>query len=157
MDNQVRSEKMLLRAEKVSSLLIQAQLASTRPHASSNKSERNHHQIDFKNNLVLRYERQGSDLGKLRCMVLNVELPRDQITAAHIIGIKERNVLQLLGLADDFLWSDKNGILVFKELEDAKEKFEVVCSTAYIFTFHMDNCIPSPFTLISHSFPNYYR
>ena len=84
-------------------------------------------------------------------MVLNLELPKDQITASHIIGIKERNNLHLLGLDDDFLWSDKNGILVFKELEDAKEKFEVVCSTAYIFF------ISSPFTLILHSFPNYYR
>ena len=148
---------MLLRAEKVSSLLIQAQLALTRPHASSNKTERAHHQVEFKDNLVLRYKRQGAGLDKLTCMVLGVELPRDQIIAAHIIGIKERNILQLLGLGDDFLWSDRNGILVFKELEDAKEKFEVVCSTAYIFTFHMDNCIRSPFTLILHSFPNYYR
>ena len=62
-------------------------------------------------------------------MVLNIELPMDDVISAHIIEIKDRKILAILGLPDAYIWDERNGILVHKEVEDAKKKFEVVCET----------------------------
>ena len=81
---------------------------------------------DFKKNLKDAYLCHGGkkNRGKTRCMLLNCYLPSAVVTAAHIFRRGNEHIAQyLLGIEniDDV----KNGLLLFKPLEKAFDKFQI--------------------------------
>ena len=81
---------------------------------------------DFKKNLKDAYLCHGGkkNKGKTRCMLLNCYLPSAIVTAAHIFRRSNEHIAQyLLGIEniDDV----KNGLLLFKPLEKAFDKFQI--------------------------------
>jgi hypothetical protein len=109
--------------------MTQAVIATTRPKAQSGKSERDHHQAQFKIDVINRYCCDvGAPPNHLRCMVLNTFVPSHRAIAGHIIGLKEREsgVLNMLGLRYEDVWDPRNGLIWWHEIETAKENMEVV-------------------------------
>jgi hypothetical protein len=81
---------------------------------------------DFKKNLKDAYLCHGGKKkwDKTRCMLLNCNLPSAIVTAAHIFRRSNEHIAQyLLGIEniDDV----KNGLLLFKPLEKAFDKFQI--------------------------------
>jgi hypothetical protein len=81
---------------------------------------------DFKKNLKDAYLCHGGkkQRGKTRCMLLDCYLPSAIVTAAHIFRRSNEHIAQdLLGIenVDDV----KNGLLLFKPLEKAFDKFQI--------------------------------
>lgn len=102
---------------------VLVQLHSLKP--TSTKSEREHHQYEFKQSLRKRFKCDKKP-GKTKCMILNVYFESKFVVAAHIIGMTNRDCLTLLSL-DCYhdLWSDRNGLLIHEEFEKRFESQEI--------------------------------
>jgi hypothetical protein len=95
------------------------------PKCTSTSSDRTFHQINFKKALRERYcyiNEENPDV--TRCMVLGVFFSSDVVIASHIIGLTNRISLSALNLND--IWSDRNGLLIYKEFEKKYENQEIV-------------------------------
>jgi hypothetical protein len=78
-------------------------------------------QHDFKESLILNYERT-STLGDshLRCMILNVDIPRQTVRASHIWKFcSGGNGLSDFGLPPTALGNFRNGFLLCSKIEEA--------------------------------------
>ena len=121
-----RTTEVTLRLERVL-------VASSQPRAHSTASARAQHRVIFKNNLIAKYKCQDADKGKIKCMVLNRRLPKNIVTAGHILHLEQHECFAPLGL--DYMndkFNSRNGILWHKDIEACYGKQEVV-STQDIF------------------------
>lgn len=75
-------------------------------------------QEDFKNRLIDYYERNGVQPGDVKCMILDTDLPRKDVVAAHLWKRATRGKgLQLLGLPRDAVHHVRNGLLLHRSIE----------------------------------------
>ena len=119
----------------LSNIIIQL----TKPHApSSNKSEREFHQQNMKNEVIERYQLANpSDPSQIKCMVMDRYFRRDEVHCSHIIGLRLRHSLAVVvGLKDEDIWSPLNGLGLFKEIEKVYHDLEAV---SHINSFHTIN------------------
>jgi len=98
------------------------------PKRTSNASDRKHHQRDFKEALRNRYACvDPTNPSTTRCMVLDIFLGTEVVIAAHIIGLTNRLSFSALNLnSDRDIWSDRNGLLVYKDFETKYESQDIV-------------------------------
>lgn len=95
--------------------------------ATSTKSERDHHQADFKNRLRDRYHcANGLNPDVTRCTILNSFFQSNEVIAAHLIGLTNRQCLGYLNLnPNSGMWDDRNGLLIHVEFERRYEAQEI--------------------------------
>jgi hypothetical protein len=75
-------------------------------------------QEDFKESLIRNYQRQSSVLNCLKCMILNVDLPRENVKASHIWKFcTEGEGLEDFGLQLTDLSNFRNGFCCMKQLK----------------------------------------
>ncbi len=61
-----------------------------------------------------------------KCMLLDTFFPTDGVIATHIISLKYRNNLSLLGLPFEDFWNVRNGLLLYSPIEKRFDDLEVV-------------------------------
>jgi hypothetical protein len=77
-------------------------------------------QEDFKESLIYNYQRQSSVPNCLKCMVLNVDLPRKNVKASHIWKFcTEGEGLEDFELQLTDLSNFRNGFLLYETIEEA--------------------------------------
>ena len=59
-------------------------------------------------------------------MILNHYFPTADICLSHIIPLKDRASLSVLGLSDDCIWDARNGLCLWREFETHYDRQEVV-------------------------------
>lgn len=75
-------------------------------------------QADFKNSLVTFYQRQSPVQTSLKCMILNVDLPRNKVRGSHIWKFcTEGEGLEEFGLEPTDLSNPRNGLLLCESIE----------------------------------------
>ena len=98
------------------------------PKCTSNSSDRTYHESEFKKALRKRYcciSETNPDV--TRCMVLDFFFSSDVVIASHIIGLTNRLSLSALNLnSSKDIWSDRNGLLIYKDFEKKYEHQEIV-------------------------------
>ena len=117
------------------------------PKKTSNASDRNHHQINFKEALRNRYRcKHATNPNVTRCMVLGDFLSTDVVIASHIIGLTNRLSLSALNLnPDNDIWSERNGLLVYKDIESKYESQDIVSCAASFKSFLTNALSPQTF------------
>ena len=89
------------------------------PKRTSTKSERKFNEAELKKSLSTRYNcTNPNNPTLLKCMVLNHFFSADTVIAAHIIALESRATLSALSLSQRDLWSERNGILIYKDIEE---------------------------------------
>ena len=89
------------------------------PKRKSTKSERKFNEVEFKKSLITRYNcTNPNNPTLLKCMVLNHYFSADTVIAAHVIGLESRVTLSALNLSQRDLWSERNGLLIYKDIEE---------------------------------------
>ena len=97
----------------------------------STTSERDRHQLTFKESLKDRYEcRNLVNKNVTKCMVLNHFFSSDTVKASDIIGLYEKKLCKVFGI--DSVWNPRNGILLHNSLGKHFERMEIVSLTTYI-------------------------
>lgn len=108
-------------------LMIQCFIASNLPQPSSSASERDYHQQIWNDEMKTRYHcGDPSNPDVTKCMLLNIFLPTSEMTTTHIISIKNRGVLPMLGMNSEDIWSPQNGLLLHTPIKNRFAKLEVV-------------------------------
>ena len=127
-----KNDNLDLKVSKV----LKVSYAAVRPQASSAKTEREFHQRIMKQECRVRYNCiNPNDPNTTKCMVLNDFFPTSDICLSHIIPLKNRSSLAVLGLSDDCIWDPKNGLCLWKEFEDHYDRLEVVRVIVVIIMF----------------------
>jgi hypothetical protein len=131
--------KGLQSVAKNQNMIIRVVLAQSRPKASSTHSQRIIHQSAMKEAMREKYLcKHPTNENLTKCLVLNTYFSTNEIANGHIVGIEEKNNLELLGLHKDDLFNYRNGLLIHRVIEDAFTKNEVVrrfVLSVLIFTF----------------------
>lgn len=84
-------------------------------------------QEDFKNSLVALYQRQSPNNQNLKCMILNVDLPRNKVRGSHIWKFcTEGEGLEEFGWEPTDLSNPRNGISLSERIEEAFD-YKRVC------------------------------
>ena len=104
-----------------------------RPHApSSTTSERNSHHQKMKNEVIERYQLvDPNNSSQIKCMVTGRYFQRDDVHCSHIIDVRSRQSLAVIGLKDEDIWSPRNGLGLFKEIEKFFDDLEAVSIVSY--------------------------
>ncbi len=78
-------------------------------------------QAEFKERLIKFYNcAHPIDKGVLRCMVMNKYFPREKVIASHIWKYSTRGTgLEEFGLKESDITSERNGVLICENIEDA--------------------------------------
>ena len=79
--------------------------------------------VDFKINLKKYYDCEGPN-GTVRCMLLDTNLPSQVVIASHLFRRSNYDIASPLLQIDD-IDDIKNGLLLFKPIEAAFDKFEI--------------------------------
>lgn len=83
-------------------------------------------QATFKESLISVYDRGCQNSGCLRCMVLDVELPRGRVIAAHLWKRSTHgDGLEYLALKKTDVHSTRNGLLLYDPIEKAFDRKEL--------------------------------
>lgn len=97
------------------------------PEAQSTTSQRNHHQQKFKNELINYYQcGDPANMNKIKCMILNQFLNKSDVIASHIIPLEKASTLVLTGHSRTEKWSPRNGLLLYKPIDQAFENLQIV-------------------------------
>jgi hypothetical protein len=97
------------------------------PKPNSTTSNREYHQNAFKVALANRYKCvHPENSNVLKCMVLNYFFSKHEVIASHIIGLNHSVSFAILKLPEAAVWSDRNGLLVYKAFEKKYEAHEIV-------------------------------
>jgi hypothetical protein len=97
------------------------------PKPTSTKSDRLEHQVAFKKSLIDRFEcYHPKNRNVTKCMVLNHFFSTEDVIAAHLIGLTNLDSLLPLNLNRADVWSERNGVLVHREIEKKYESQEIV-------------------------------
>lgn len=109
------------------------------PDRVSGKSDREAHQEEFKKQLLQFY--QCSDPinpNVAKCMVLNKYFSKSQITGSHIIRLEKRQQFLLMGLSRAEVWNVKNGLLLYKPIEEKFDSQDLVILFDYFFSNNLN-------------------
>ncbi len=91
----------------------------------STVSDRDRHHEDFKEGLRERYQcKNPGNVHVTKCMILGQFLSTNKVKASHIVGLHERNICSTLGFDD--VWDERNGILLYDEIDKRFESMELV-------------------------------
>ena len=108
-----RMEQAIGRMEQAigrTATLVKEALRFTLSNNNSIYSRTHPHQTAFKRALIKRYLLQGNRQGYVICMVTGIALPRDGVTAAHIISVSKFVYARAdVPLTDP--WDIRNGIM----------------------------------------------
>jgi len=117
-------------------------IETNRPQPSSTKTDRLHHQSKMKRDACILYNRtEPSKPNMIKCMVLNEYFSSKDICLSHIVGLRSQHILPIIGLSRADLWNPRNGLLLWREIEDYFEQLEVVSvfiHTKLIFIINID-------------------
>lgn len=97
--------------------------------ALSTESERTAHQVDFEADVAAAYGCIGM-IGhpfKLRCVVTGQFHPQSLVCkGAHLMTLKEKQKMPLIGLKKCDVWDKKNGLCVMRTIDKKFESKELV-------------------------------
>lgn len=101
-------------------------VSDCRPRPPSYKSERDENQTEMKIAARARYKcDHPKNPSLVKCMILGLYLPSNEICCSHIISVRNRTALARLGLPDEAIWNPKNCLLLFHEFEKRFENLEI--------------------------------
>jgi hypothetical protein len=108
--------------------ILRMLLGIVAPKRTSTTSEREYHAVAFKNSLISRYEcSHPSNSSLTKCMILNHYFSTNEVVAAHILGLTNSFSFAAVGLNyETDVWSDRNGVLVYKDIEKKYESQDIV-------------------------------
>lgn len=113
--------------------------------AVSTDSQREVHHLDFEANVSISYGCVDhiAHPNMLRCVVTGQFHPQEMVCkGAHLLAIKERKAMNLIGLKKCDIWDPRNGLCVLRTIDRRFESKELVsCVTPSIFgTYLMLSC-----------------
>lgn len=118
--------KMLKLQAKQTRALTQAFVASKSMQPMSTSSERLHHQVQFKDRAIQRYNAMSpTSNNHIRCSVLGEYIRRDAVVARHLCSIQRKDVLPMLGKSFTYLWDPENCVLMYTSIEKAFDAMDI--------------------------------
>lgn len=104
--------------------------------AVSTVSEREHHHLDFENNISLQYGCIDSVAypNMRRCLVTGQwHKEKMMCKGAHLLAISERKAMSLIGMKSSDIWDARNGLCILRTINKRFESKELVsCVTPLI-------------------------
>ncbi|EFJ40379.1 hypothetical protein VOLCADRAFT_108168 [Volvox carteri f. nagariensis] len=117
-------------AKTAAAVDILAKLQRTQFRYTASKASTSRKGDDFKKKLEKFYENTPDEEMKLRCMLLDIKLPKTLVTGAHLFKYCwHGHINTLLGLKPREINNPRNGLLLFKPLEYAYDdsRFAINC------------------------------
>ena len=110
------------------------------PDIISTATQRIENQTKFKNDCLDLYKCTDSDPAKAVCMATGLVLPKSNVIASHIMPLANRRSMRAMGLTRHDIWNPRNGMLLYKSIEKAFDRMEIVSFFISIICLYLIFC-----------------